>query len=63
MKENVILWVLGVIFTLVLGAYGFASKIGADAEATMVRIEDKVTTRLDKLDEKLDRVLDRVRRQ
>lgn len=59
MKETVTLWVLGVIFTLVLGAYGYATKIGSDAEATAVRIEDKVTLRLDRLDNKLDRLLER----
>ena len=59
MKDTVVLWVLGVIFTLVLGAYGFAAKIGADAESTAIRIEDKVTIRLDRLDDKLDRLLER----
>lgn len=59
MKESITLWVLGVIFTLVLGAYGYATKIGNDAEATALRVEDKVTIRLDRMEQKLDRLLER----
>lgn len=59
MKETVTLWLLGVIFSLVVGAYGYATKIGNDASATAVRVEDKVVSRLDRLEDKLNRLLER----
>lgn len=59
MKETAMLWVLGLIFSLVLGAYGYATKIGNDAEATAERVEGRVVVRLDRLESKLDRLLER----
>ena len=61
MKENIMLWVLGLLVTMILGSYGYATHIGGEAQATAERIEDRMVERLNVIDNKIDRLIERGR--
>ena len=53
-------WIVGVLLTLILGAFGYATSIDFKAESRISKMEDRVTDRLERLEEKLDRLIERL---
>lgn len=51
--------VAGALFALIVGAYGFAAKIAGDADATQAASESRVVERLNRIEDKVDRLIER----
>lgn len=56
--NEVLRWILGLAFSLVLGAYGYAYSIGAAARDDRMELEARITRQLDIIEHKVDRVLE-----
>lgn len=61
MMNKVVLAFLGLILTLILGAYGYTAKVSNDAQAMVDKAEDRVTDRLKIIEEDIKEILRRVR--
>lgn len=51
-----VMWALGILATLVIGAYGFAASSATD-------VDKRVTNRLERIEDKIDRLVERSIRQ
>ncbi len=49
--SQTIKWIFGIYFTLIIGSYAFAYHFGTS-------VEDRLTSRLERIEDKLDRVLE-----
>lgn len=52
-------WALGIMFSLILGAYAYANRVDNLSEVRTERAEVRVVERLDRVENKLDRLLER----
>lgn len=52
-------WVLGVGFSLILGSYGYTNRVDNLVDVRIDKAESRVVERLDRLEHKLDRILER----
>lgn len=66
--SDLLKWAVGVLFTLILGAYAYANRIDnlvdvriEKAESRLSKAVEKQEEKLDRLDRKLDRLLERPR--
>lgn len=51
-------WMWGIMFTLILGSYGYAYLVSASAIEAAIQAENRVTRQLDLIERKLDRLID-----
>ena len=56
MPNEVIRWVLGILFTLILGAYGYAYSVGSNTLEAQSALEARIMRQLDKMDGKIDMI-------
>ncbi len=52
-------WALGILFALIVGAYGFTNNVSNSMDTQITRSEDRVMERLKTLEDKLDRLIER----
>jgi hypothetical protein len=54
MLDTTIRWILGILFTLICGSYGFSW-------TSTSNLEDRTVNKLQRIEDKLDRVIERIR--
>lgn len=59
MEAELIRWVGGVLFATTLGSYGYAYKVGNDANITQRQMESRIERQMDIIEKKVDTVLER----
>jgi len=57
--NEVIRWTLGVMFTLILGSYGYTWSVGVAASSANDSVESRISRQLDIIEHKVDQVIER----
>ena len=57
--NDLLKWAIGLAFTLILAGFGYTNRVDNLVDVRISQSENRVVTRLDRLENKLDRVLER----
>lgn len=56
MQNEAVRWAWGILFTLILGAYGYSYSVGASSSEAQSASEARIMRQLDKMDGKIDMI-------
>lgn len=57
--SDLVKWVVGILFTLVLASFGYTNRVDNLVDGRIDKAEGRWVERLDRLESKLDRLLER----
>lgn len=57
--KDLINWALGILFTLIMAAFGYAYSVDSSVNVRIEKSENRVIDRLDRLEDRLERLFER----
>ena len=57
--KDLVNWALGILILLIMGSFGYTRLVLVDMTSVMDKVEVRFNERLDKIDRKLDKLLER----